>query len=97
MNHTEAMAMCKLIGEVGAKAAKASDANRAYVFMSLALVVGVGEDSATVRLLSSPDDGSEDFVSPNHTSKTLTVGDAVWLMCWGQYTNSIIFLRNQVV
>jgi len=66
------------------------------VFACLAVVVSATEGSyeVTVRLLSSPDDGSEDFVSRNQSGESLIAGDTVWLHYWGNLTNSYIAIRN---
>ena len=65
------------------------------VFACLAVVIAATEsDDATVRLLNSPEDGSQDFTARNKTGEALVEGDSVWLHYWGDYTNAYIAIRN---
>ena len=86
-----------VIKDVATKVFKAKVENENLVSASLAIVVETTEsDDVTVRLLSSPNDGSQDFTARNKTGEPLVEGDSVWLHHWGNYTNAYIAIRNWV-
>jgi len=77
------------------KAARNYANKQSSVYACLAIVTDIAESGAiTVRLLSSPSDGSQDFVVRNRSGSTLEVGDSVWLHYWSDYTNVYIAVRN---
>lgn len=77
------------------KAVKNYANKQSSVFACLAIVTDIAESGAiTVRLLSSPSDGSQDFVVRNRSGSTLELGDSVWLHYWSDYTNVYIAVRN---
>jgi len=85
----------KIISDTAAKVFKAKCDETQFVYACLANVISVSEsDEVTVRLLSGPDDGSQDFLSRNMTGEALVEGDSVWLHYWGNYTNTYIAIRN---
>jgi len=68
---------------------------RSSVYACMAVVTDVAESGdISVRLLSSPSDGSQDFIVPNQSGSVVDVGDSVWLHYWGDYTNAYIGIRN---
>ncbi len=61
----------------------------------LAIVITGGTTTATIRLLDSPDDASEDFEIKNNSGETLVTNDEVWIHYWGNnYTNAYIAIKN---
>ena len=91
----EAKEFLSIIRDEAAKVYKDMSEKQSVVFTCLATVItSSGSGSATVRLLTSPSDGSQDFVASNPYSIVLTNGNSVWLHYWGDYTNSYIALKN---
>ncbi len=76
------------IAEISGKVADASKSN--VVQTAIATIVSDNGDSYTVRLLSSPEDGSQDFDVYSKTSETLRAGDNVFLYYIGDFTNAYI-------
>lgn len=76
------------IAEISEKVSKASKAN--VVQTAMATVISVNDDDYTVRLLSSPDDGSEDFDVVSKTVEQISVNDPVMLHYVGDLTNAYI-------
>lgn len=92
---SEAREFLSIIREEAEKAAKNFGDKQSSVYACLAVVTDVSESgSISVRLLSSPSDGSQDFVVRNRSGSTLEVGDSVWLHYWSDYTNVYIAVRN---
>lgn len=92
---SEAKEFLAIIRSEAEKAAKNYANKQSSVFACLAIVTDIAESGAiTVRLLSSPSDGSQDFVVRNRSGSTLEVGDSVWLHYWSDYTNVYIAVRN---
>lgn len=90
-----AKTLLSVIKEIAEKVFKAKSESTNVVQSSLAIVVETTEsDDVLVRLLSSPEDGSQDFTARNKTGEPLVEGDSVWLHHWGNYTNSYIAIRN---
>ena len=84
-----------VIRDVASKVFKSKIDSENIVSASLAIVVETtSSENVMVRLLSSPDDGSQDFTARNRTGESLTAGDSVWLHRWGNYTNTYIAIRN---
>lgn len=76
------------IAEISAKVAEASKNN--VVQTAIATIISVNSDDYTVRLLSSPDDGSQDFHAYSKTTEVLQEGDNVFLYYIGDLTNAYI-------
>ena len=91
----EAKEFLSIIRGEAEKVVKDFGDRQSSIYACLAVVADVSEAGAiSVRLLSSPDDGSQDFVVPNQSGSVLGVGDSVWLLHWGDYTNAYIGIRN---
>ena len=68
---------------------------KTLVQVALATVISASEsEEVTVRLSSSPADGSQDFLVRNHTGEALVPGDSVWIHYWDTLTNAYIAIRN---
>ena len=92
---SEAREFLAIIRDEAAKVYKDMTAKTSVICTCLAVVItATGTGAATVRLLTSPSDGSQDFVASNPYSISLTNGNSVWLHYWGDYTNSYIALKN---
>lgn len=76
------------IAEISGKVAEASKAN--VVQTVIATVISKNTDDYTVRLLSSPDDGSQDFNVYCKTNEAVQEGDSVFLYYIGDLTNAYI-------
>lgn len=76
------------IAEISDKVAVARKAN--VVQTAIATVVSVNASDYTVRLLSSPDDGSQDFNVVSKTVEQISVNDPVMLHYVGDLTNAYI-------
>ena len=84
-----------IIRNEASKVFRELSAQTSSICACLAVITNISESGdISVRLLSSPDDGSQDFVARNRSSSTLEVGDSVWLHYWGDYTNAYIAVRN---
>ena len=92
---SEALEFLSIVREEAEKVAKNFGDKQSSVYACLAVVTDITESgSISVRLLSSPSDGSQDFVVRNRSGSTLEVGDSVWLHYWSDYTNVYIAVRN---
>ena len=61
------------------------------VQVATAVVISLDvDDVPTVRLLSSPSDGSEDFVAENNSGQSLSINDTVRLFYWDTLTNAYV-------
>ena len=59
--------------------------------VATATVISINGDGVpTVRLLSSPSDGSEDFTAENESGKTLLANDMVRLYYWGTLSTAYV-------
>jgi len=58
--------------------------------VATATVISMNDTIPTVRLLSSPNDGSEDFTVENESGKTLVANDIVRLFYWGTLSNAYV-------
>ena len=76
------------IAEISDKVAVARKSN--VVQTAMATIISVNASDYTVRLLSSPDDGSQDFQAYSKTTEVLHVGDNVFLYYIGDLTNAYI-------
>lgn len=84
------------IEKIAAVAAKVFESRmQDVVRCRIATVVSINNGIYTVRLLSSPADGSEDFTVSSKTTDTITAGDAVYLYYVGDLTNAYIAMRIQ--
>jgi hypothetical protein len=91
----EAKEFLSIIRGEAEKVVKDFGDRQSSIYACLAVVTDVSEAGAiSVRLLSSPDDGSQDFVVPNQSGSAIEVGDSVWLHYWGDYTNAYIGIKN---
>ena len=91
----EAREFLSIIRGEAEKVVKDLGNRQSSIYACLAVVTDVSESGAiSVRLLSSPVDGSQDFVVPNQSGSVIEVGDSVWLHYWGDYTNVYIGIRN---
>ena len=85
-----------VVRDIAVKVFKSKINSENIISASLAIVVETpSSENVLVRLLPSPDDGSQDFTARNRTGESLTAGDSVWLHRWGNnYTNTYIAIRN---
>ena len=84
----EAREFLSIIRGEAEKVVKDLGDRQSSVYACLAVVTDIAASGdVTVRLLSSPSDGSQDFVVRNRSGSTLEVGDSVWLHYWSDYTN----------
>lgn len=91
----EAREFLSIIRGEAEKVCKDILSKQSVLLACLAVVItAAGTGDATVRLLSSPSDGSQDFVVKNSHAIPLINGDSVWLHYWGDYTNAYIALKN---
>ena len=91
----EAREFLSIIRGEAEKVVKDLGDRQSSIYACLAVVTDVSESGdISVRLLSSPADGSQDFVVRNRSGSTLEVGDSVWLHYWSDYTNVYIAMRN---
>ena len=92
---SEAREFLSIIRGEAEKVVKDFGDRQSSIYACLAVVTDVSEAGAiSVRLLSSPADGSQDFVVPNLSGSVIEAGDSVWLHYWGDYTNAYIGIRN---
>jgi len=92
---SEAREFLSIIRGEAEKVVKDFGDRQSSIYACLAVVTNISESGViSVRLLSSPSDGSQDFVARNHSGSVLEVGDSVWLHYWGDYTNAYIAMRN---
>ena len=91
----EAKEFLSIIRGEAEKVAKDFGDRQSSVYACLAVVTNISESGdISVRLLSSPSDGTQDFVVRNRSGSALEVGDSVWLHYWSDYTNVYIAMRN---
>ena len=91
----EAKEFLSIIRGEAEKVVKDFGDRQSSVYSCLAVVTAIpASGDISVRLLSSPADGSQDFVVRNRSGSTLEVGDSVWLHYWSDYTNVYIAMRN---
>ena len=91
----EAKEFLSIIRGEAEKVVKDFGDRQSSVYSCLAVVTAISvSGDISVRLLSSPVDGSQDFVVRNRSGSTLEVGDSVWLHYWSDYTNVYIAMRN---
>ena len=75
--------------------AKTFDSKSNILKTALAVVIDASDSiTPTIRLLSSPSDGSQDFEILNMSGELLTDGDAVWVNYWDGFTNAYISVKN---
>ena len=92
---SEAREFLSIIRGEAEKVAKDFGDRQSSIYACLAVVTDIDESGdISVRLLSSPADGSQDFVVPNLSGSVIEAGDSVWLHYWGDYTNAYIGIRN---
>ena len=90
-DNDKAQRWIETIAEISAKVAEASKEN--VVQTAIAKVVAQAGNHYVVRLLSSPDDGSQDFNVFSKTTETLSADDNVFLFYIGDLTNAYIAMR----
>lgn len=91
----EAREFLSIIRGEAEKVVKDFGDKQSSVYACLAVVTDIAASGdISVRLLSSPSDGSQDFVVRNRSGSVLEVGDSVWLHYWSDYTNVYIAMRN---
>lgn len=56
-------------------------------------VISVSGDTARVRLIYAPDDGSGDFNAPIITRQTINTGDAVNIAYWCNLSTAIVLSK----
>lgn len=75
--------------------AKTFDSKNNILKTAVAVVIDASDSiTPTIRLLNSPDDGSQDFEILNMSGESLSDGDAVWVNYWDGFTNAYISVKN---
>ena len=87
----EAQGFIKSIQDVAKNEVQGTTAN--YLKVISGTVISVSGDTATVRLVYAPEDGSGDFEAPIITRQTISAGDAVNITYWCNLSTAIVLSK----
>ena len=90
-DNDKAQRWIETIADISEKVAESSKTN--VVQTTLATIVSANANDYTVRLLSGPDDGSQDFNVYSKTTEVLQANDPVFLFYIGDLTNAWIGMK----